>query len=191
MRTRKSRRRGQMTPPAQPTHPVAPADRPAYPRGNPHTDWVAVTDHQGTSWLAYVEPMAGEEPFRRSAAVLPGRRLRFDSLERSLVVSPIPAGAPFLADERLRRLLAAAEPLAAEPEPAAATAPVRPLRSIDWGASLAGAVAAARDAAAAQWRGTAELRRLWVRGLVHLVAPAALLLVVLWEAMLVRSRARI
>lgn len=191
MRTRKSRRRRQVTSAEQPVQPVVPADRPAYPRGNPHTDWVAVTDPQGTTWLAYVEPMAAEEPFRRSAAVLPGRRLRFDSLERSLVVSPVPAGAPFLAADRLQRLLAAAEPVTAEPFAAAAIAPARPLRSIDWGASIAGAVAAARNAAAAQWQATAPARRLCLRGLVHLVAPAALLLIVLWEAMLVRSRARV
>jgi hypothetical protein len=191
MRTRKPRRRGRTTAPAQPIHHVPPADRPAYPRGNPHTDWVAVADQQGTSWLAYVEPMAAEEPFRRNAAVLPGRRLRFDSLERSVTVSPVPAGAPFLSDDRLRRLLAAAEPLAAEPEPNAAPASFAPLRSVDWAASVGGAVAALREAAAAQCRRTADLRRLCVRGLVHLVAPAALLLVVLWEAMLVRSRARV
>ena len=133
MRTRQSRRRGRKPSALQPVHPVAPAHRPGYPRGNPHTDWVAVSDAQGTCWLAYVEPAPPEETFRRSAAVMPGRRLRFDSLERSVAVSPVPAGAPFLPEFRLQRLLADAAPLVPEIEPATRRSAITPaLRAIDW-----------------------------------------------------------
>ena len=193
MPTRKSRRRGRTPSGARSVQlPAPPVTRPAYPRGNAHTDWVAITDADGTSWLCYVEPVTPEESFRRSAAVLPGRRLRFDSLERSLCVSSVPAGAPFLSEARLHQLLAEAGPLVASPGRARPVVGAgQALRSVDWGASLAGVGAALREAAVQQWRSTAELRRLCTRGLVHLVAPAALFLIVLWEALQVRSRARI
>jgi hypothetical protein len=191
MRTRKSRRRGRNPSLARPVPPAAPADRPAFPLGNPHTDWVAVPDAQGTCWLAYVEPAPPEQSFRRSAAVIPGRRLRFDSLERSVAVAPVPAGAPFLSELRLQRLLADAVPLMPEVAPATRpSAAARTLGAIDWAGSFAAGVAALRDAVAGQWAATVGFRRLCTRGLVHLVAPAALLLIVLWEALLVRSRAR-
>jgi hypothetical protein len=192
MRTRKSRQRDRVLPCATSVPPAGPPTRPAYPRGNPLTDTVILTDAAGTCWLAYVEPAPPEMPLRRSAAVLPGRRLRFDSLERSLVVAPIPAGAPFLADGRLHGLLAQARPLP-PPSPSAAPIgiPARALRSVDWSGSVAGAAAALREAVGRQWRATADIRRVCARGLVQAVAPAVLLLIVVWETMLVRPRARI
>ncbi len=151
-----------------------------------------MTDLTGTCWLAYVEPAPPEKPLRRSAAVLPGRRLRFDSLHASLVASPIPAGAPYLSEERLRWLLAEARPVpAAAPVAVSAIAPARALKSVDWAGSVAGAVGAVGDALTRRWHAMAELRRLCARGLVHAVAPAALLLIVVWEALFVRTRARI
>jgi hypothetical protein len=154
---------------------------------------VGVTDSTGTCWLAYLEPAPPEKPLRRSAAVLPGRRLRFDSLDASLVVSAIPAGAPYLSAERLRGLLADARPVPAAPAPPAvsAIAPARALGSVDWAGSVAGLAGAVGDAVARRWHAMKELRRLCARGLVHAVAPAALLLIVIWETLFVRTRARI
>ncbi len=192
MRNRTSRRRGRKLRRAMPLALAGPPTRPAHPRGNPLTDSVNLTDAAGTSWLAYVEPAPAEPPLRRSAAVLPGRRLRFDSLDRSVVITPVPAGSPFLSDARLLGLLTEARPV---PEPAPRVArpvlPARALRSLDWSGSVAGAVAAVRDAAVRQWQATADVRRLCARGLVQLVAPAVVVLVVVWEAMLVRPRARV
>jgi hypothetical protein len=170
--------------------PATPPTRPTYPRGNPLTDSVSMTDAAGTSWLVYVEPAPSPVPLRRSAAVLPGRRLRFDSLDSSFAFSPIPAGAPYLPEARLRELLAYSEPVPAAAAPARGKR-TRALWSVDWAGSVAGAAAAVRDVAVRQWRATAEVRHLCARGLVHLVAPAVLLLVILWEAVLVRPRARI
>jgi hypothetical protein len=151
-----------------------------------------LTDDAGTCWLVYVEPAPPAAPLRRSAAVLPGRRLRFDSLERSLVVSPVPAGSPFLPDGRLHRLLADAGPVPPPaPRPAPPVLPARALQSLDVSGSVAGLAGSVRDAIAAQWEASARVRRLCVRGLVQAVAPAVLLLIVLWEAMLVRPRARV
>ena len=190
MRTRKSRQRGRTPSRFARVTPNAPLRRP-YPRGNPLTDWVTLTDDAGTAWLVYVEPAPADMPLRRSAAVLPGRRLRFDAPDASLFVATMPAGAPFLPDHRLRELLAQARPVP-QPIPAAArTPPVRALRSVDWGGSLSAAATAARDAVGRQWRATAGLRRLGARTMVQLVAPAVLLLVLVWEAVLVRPRARI
>jgi hypothetical protein len=152
---------------------------------------VTIIDPAGTAWLAYVEPAPAEKPFRRSAAVLPGRRLRFDSVDTSLMVSPIPAGAPFLTDVRLLELLARAQPI-----PPPATAPTRRLRaralwSVDWAGSVAALAGSVKDAVRHQWRATAGIRRLGSRALVQAVAPAVLVLVLIWDALLVRPRARI
>lgn len=191
MRTRKSRRRGHSSPRAARVLPIAPPARRPCPRGNPLTDSVTIIDPAGTAWLAYVEPAPAELPFRRNAAVLPGRRLRFDSADASLMVSPIPAGAPFLADVRLLELLARAQPI---PQPAAA--PTRRVRaralwSVDWAGSVAALAGSVTDAARDQWRATAGIRRLGARALVQAVAPAVLVLVLIWDALLVRPRARI
>ena len=78
---------------------------PSYARGNPLTHSVTFTDEGGTCWLVYVEPAPAEPALWPNAAVLPGRRLRFDSLDASATVSPFPAGAPFLHERTLQRLL--------------------------------------------------------------------------------------
>ena len=82
----------------------APA-KPSYARGNPLTHSVTFTDMSGTCWLVYVEPAPPEPALWPNAAVIPGRRLRFDSVDRSVTVSPFPAGAPFLQERTLQILL--------------------------------------------------------------------------------------
>lgn len=192
MRTRTSRRRGRTPSRATPVTPGTPLSRPAYPRGNPLTDWVGMTDAAGTCWLAYVEPAPADAPLRRSAAMLPGRRLRFDSLDASLVVSPIPAGSPYLSEARLQRLLSEAGPVPESNRGAASrAAAARVLGSVDWAGSVGAAAGRMRGAVARGWQATGDLRRLCARGLVHAVAPVVLVLIVAWEAMLVRPRARI
>ncbi len=192
MRTRKTRRRGRTPSGAAPAASPAPPTRPAYPRGNPLSDSVTVVDSLGTSWIVYIEPAPPEVPLRRNAALLPGRRLRFDSLDGSLVASPVPAGSPFLPDSRLLALLAQAGPVP-KPAPPVPTvmAGARAISSVDWASSLAGAVGAAGQAAERGWQATARIRRTCAHGLVQIVAPAALLLIVVWETILVRPRARI
>ena len=92
----------------EPTPVPAPAPAPAkpsYARGNPLTHSVTFTDMSGTCWLVYVEPAPPEPALWPNAAVIPGRRLRFDSVERSVMASPFPAGAPFLQESTLQILL--------------------------------------------------------------------------------------
>ena len=110
MRTRTTRttKRAPRSKAPEPTPVPAPQPepaRPSYARGNPLTHSVTFVDTGGTCWLVYVEPAPPEPALWPNAAVLPGRRLRFDSLERSLTVSPFPAGAPFLQERTLQQLL--------------------------------------------------------------------------------------
>jgi hypothetical protein len=126
------------TPVPVPAPEPAPA-KPSYARGNPLTHSVTFTDMGGTCWLVYVEPAPPEPALWPNAAVIPGRRLRFDSVDRSVTVSPFPAGAPFLQERTLQNLLdqtqtqtrttvAASTPAPAPPERAAApVAPARPV----------------------------------------------------------------
>ena len=81
-----------------------------YPRGNPLTESMPFTDRDGVRWLAYIEGVPpAPNPLLWSQAVLPGRRLRFDSAAESRVTAHLPAGSPFLADARLQSLLDEAE----------------------------------------------------------------------------------
>lgn len=92
----------------EPTPVPAPAPepvKPPYARGNPLTHSVNFTDMSGTCWLVYVEPAPPEPALWPNAAVIPGRRLRYDSVDRSVMVSPFPAGAPFLQERTLQMLL--------------------------------------------------------------------------------------
>ncbi len=100
---RQARSKASKTPPA-PAPAPAPA-KPPYARGNPLTHSVVFTDESGTCWLVYVEPAPAEPALWPSAVVLPGRRLRFDSVEESLTIAPMPAGAPFLQEQTLQELL--------------------------------------------------------------------------------------
>ena len=64
--------------------PVAPPEpaKPSYARGNPLTHSVTFIDTSGMCWLVYVEPAPPQPALWPNAAVLPGRRLRFDSLDQ-------------------------------------------------------------------------------------------------------------
>ena len=80
-----------------------------------------LTASDGVLWLAYIEGLPPDPPRRLwSQAVLPGRRLRFDSATESRVTTHLPAGSPFLADARLHILLDEAQPV-----PSAASSPSR------------------------------------------------------------------
>ncbi|HEU4587150.1 MAG TPA: hypothetical protein VFS11_00775 [Gemmatimonadales bacterium] len=90
-----------------------------YPRGNPLTESMPFTTYDGVHWLAYVEGLPADPPPRwRHRAIIPGRRLRFDSAFDSRVSPVLPAGSPFLPEAVLRELLAAAEPVPPPPHPA-------------------------------------------------------------------------
>ena len=99
--------------------------RPPYPLGLPLTESMEHTATDGTCWLAYIEgiPSPPQRRWRRQT-LLPGRRLRFDSVSGSRTITPVPAGAPFLTEGRLQELLDRATPLelstlgaAARPDP--------------------------------------------------------------------------
>jgi hypothetical protein len=75
------------------------------------------TARDGTSWCAYVEAVPGTD---RGRSLLPSRRLRFDCVLEHRAVSPVPAGAPFFSESRLRSLLDRSVPVpafASEPGP--------------------------------------------------------------------------
>ncbi len=149
----------------QPGFAVPPT--PHYPLGLPLTESMGFTARGGTEWLAYVEgvPPAPRRRWRRRA-LLPGRRLRFDSAWESRVVGPVPAGSPFLADARLQELLDRSVPLAlAELGPPATSASRR------W----------FRDSAPAR-------RALWSR--TRQLAGGAADQVIVWVAGLLGSRPR-
>lgn len=93
-----------------------------YPRGNALTDTMPFTDRGAVHWLVYVEGVPPDPPSRRwGQTVLPGRRLRFDSAMESRITIPVPAGSPYLTDQRLQSLLDQAQPVfAGSRSPAAA-----------------------------------------------------------------------
>ena len=83
------------------------------PRGNALTESMPFADREGIAWLAYIEGIASAEGHLPGNGRLPGRRLRFDSETDSRVTSELPAGAPFLSDERLQALLDRAQAVTA------------------------------------------------------------------------------
>ncbi len=99
--------------PAMPPEPA----KPPYARGNPLTHSVTLVDSSGVCWLVYVEPAPPQPALWPNAAILPGRRLRFDSVEHSLTVMPFPAGAPFLQEQALLHLLDQARTGSSQPVP--------------------------------------------------------------------------
>ncbi len=77
-----------------------------YPRGNALTETMPFTDPDGVRWLVYIEGVPPDPQRRRwGQTVLPGRRLRFDSATESRTSIHVPAGSPYLTEERLQGLL--------------------------------------------------------------------------------------
>ena len=75
------------------------------------------TARDGTAWCSYVEAVPGTD---RGHSLLPSRRLRFDSALEYRAMSPVPAGAPFFSESRLRSLLDRSVPVpafASDPAP--------------------------------------------------------------------------
>ncbi|MGH2709463.1 MAG: hypothetical protein ACRDJK_14380, partial [Actinomycetota bacterium] len=61
---------------------------PFYPRGNALTESMPLLASDGIRWLAYIEGVPPDPPrWLWRQAVLPGRRLRFDSANESRVTS--------------------------------------------------------------------------------------------------------
>lgn len=88
------------------------AARLPYPADVPVTDVMEFIATDGTVWCAYVEAVPGSDPWpRHTPTRLPARHLRFESATESRAVRPVPAGAPFLPESRLRGLLERAVPL--------------------------------------------------------------------------------
>lgn len=113
-RTTRNTKRPTRTRAPKPAPAQVPA-KPPYARGNPLTHSVTFTDTRGTCWLVYVEPAPPPPALWPNAVVLPGRRLRFDSVDASVMVAPFPAGSPFLHDRALQDLLDQAQPPASDP----------------------------------------------------------------------------
>lgn len=106
--------------------PAPPPEEPAAlrPRGEPLTPLMPFTGADGSGWIAYIEGVPPESlGLFGTRAVMPGRRLRFDTGDRSFVTGQVPAGSPFLPVERLAALLARAEPF--PPPPGLALEPGR------------------------------------------------------------------
>lgn len=83
-----------------------------YPRGNALTETMPFTGPDGVRWLVYVEGVPPDPRRRRwGQVVLPGRRLRFDSAKESRTSIHVPAGSPYLTEERLQGLLDQTHPL--------------------------------------------------------------------------------
>lgn len=96
------------------------------PRGCPLTELMPLSGPDGTEWVAYIEGVPPEPAgLLGRRAVLPGRRLRFDSAGESRTTGQVPAGAPFLAATRLVQLLAASDPFPPPQAPARPSAGVR------------------------------------------------------------------
>jgi hypothetical protein len=131
-----------------------------FPRGNALTESMAFADREGVAWLAYIEGIAPPDHHAVNGR-LPGRRLRFDSEDESRATTEVPAGAPFLSDERLQALLDRTQPVTAPttatwqlPEP-----PVKLQRAIEWTARAGKATAALLLELVRHWREGADRRR--------------------------------
>ena len=97
------------------------------PRGLPLTESMPFTGRDGGQWLAYIEGLPPEHPWGMwYRTLLPGRRLRFDSLAESRVAESVPPGAPFLTEPRLQLLLESARPV--PPPPPATRSHFKPWR---------------------------------------------------------------
>jgi hypothetical protein len=165
----------------------APA-KPSYARGNPLTHSVTFVDTAGTCWLVYVEPAPPQPALWPNAAVLPGRRLRFDSLEQSVTVFPFPAGAPFLQEHALQLLLdqgrAGSTPVApvarvATPQPEPRHIAVAPVAEAEIPAPVL-------DPVRQQLTSMVNARSGWTYHLSRMVQPVTLVLVVIRDMILPR-----
>jgi hypothetical protein len=182
VRTTRSRKRG--TP--RVVEPVAPPPLPAFARGNPLTHSVTFTDTEGTCWLVYVEPAPPAPALWPGAAIIPGRRLRFDSVDVSATTMPFPAGAPFLQEAVLQQLLdrarAANGPVRPLPGPVLHREPAPALREVP-------AIAEpAPDSLRAQLADVVNANGGWSQKFSRLLEPAALLFMVVRDVILPRSR---
>ena len=167
----------------------APA-KPSYARGNPLTHSVTFIDSSGTCWLVYVEPAPPQPALWPNAAVLPGRRLRFDSLEHSVTVSPFPAGAPFLQEQALQLLLdqartGSSHPVAA-PVARVATPLPEPRHVVPPPVVEAQEPAPVLDPVRQQLTSMVNARTGWTYHLSRMVQPVTLVLVVIRDMILPR-----
>jgi hypothetical protein len=89
-----------------------------YPRGNVLTEPMPFTARDGSPWLAYIEGIAEPRTHSPEEPMLPGRRLRFDSLTESRATLQLPPGSPFLSEVQLHDLLDRAQVI---PPPSTAT----------------------------------------------------------------------
>ena len=172
-----------------PVAPPAPA-KPSYARGNPLTHSVTFVDSSGTCWLVYVEPAPPQPALWPNAAVLPGRRLRFDSLERSVTVFPFPAGAPFLQEQALQVLLDQARGGASSPAPVPVARVATPLpepRHVAAAPVVEEAIPApVLEPVRQQLTNMVNSRSGWTYQLSRMIQPVTLVLVVIRDMILPR-----
>ena len=172
-----------------PVTPPEPA-KPSYARGNPLTHSVTFVDTSGMCWLVYVEPAPPQPALWPNAAVLPGRRLRFDSLDRSVTVSPFPAGAPFLQEQALQQLLdlglaGSSHPVSA-PVPRVRTPLPEPRHSIAVAPPEPDIPEPVVDPVRRQLTSMVNARSGWTYQLSRMVQPVTLVLVVIRDMILPR-----
>ena len=172
-----------------PVTPPEPA-KPSYARGNPLTHSVTFVDTSGTCWLVYVEPAPPQPALWPNAAVLPGRRLRFDSLDQSVTVSPFPAGAPFLQEQALQQLLdqghAGSAPPVAAPVARVRTPQPEPRYSVVTPTPEPDSPAPVIDPVRQQLTSMVNARSGWTYQFSRMVQPVTLVLVVIRDMILPR-----
>jgi hypothetical protein len=124
------------------------------PRGIPLTESMPFTGRDGGQWLAYIEGAPPEHPWGMwYRAMLPSRRLRFDSTTDSRIAESVPTGAPFLPEARLQLLLESARPLPpTPPSPRTRYKPWRRNSLIRWISRMADVGDAVRAESAHRWR---------------------------------------
>ncbi len=132
---------------------------PSFSRGNALTPTVNFVDRDGARWLVYLEAGPAIPALWPNAALIPTRRLRFDSVDQSVVATrAVPAGAPYLREATLQELLDNAQALDEGDAPEVVRMPAdRPPRN-------------------------------WASLLASLVQPAALTLILLRDAFISRPR---
>ena len=125
-----------------------------YPRGNALTETMPFTDPDGVRWLVYIEGVPPDPQRRRwGQTVLPGRRLRFDSATESRTSIHVPAGSPYLTEERLQGLLDQTHSVLLAGPKSRAAAPLAPLPpASESGARGEQPVGAASEASRWRWR---------------------------------------